>query len=383
MSRPAETEADGHLLALICLGCGRRLSSDGPGACRSCGRTYDPANPASYRTAPAFLGWPFWAPAFFLAMLCGVASYAVVLTTGTELGAALFVSVPASFGAILGYATRVRLWVALALGLVLIPGVIISLVTLDLTGVFCGVTLGAIFFGPVMLGIVAGWLLRICLRATRWSQRQYLPVIFFAVAPMLAEVFEARLPRQTAVATVRTELTMDATPQEAWEGLKFYEEVRHDPPWLARWLLPRPIRAEGPKAAVGDRVRCVYDEGYVVKQITRYEPGRRLAFRVVEQTLFPDELTLRDGSFELLPIAGGRTQVVLTTRYARRLSPTAEWGPIERAVLHSLHGHVLEGMRRQAEGEPPYVPPRDDADPAPPLTRGGHTAELARTTDPP
>jgi hypothetical protein len=38
--------------------------------------------------------------------------------------------------------------------------------------------------------------------------------------------------------------------------------------------------------------------------------------------------------------------VVLTTRYIRHLRPAWLWEPMERKIVHTLHGHVLEGMRR-------------------------------------
>ncbi len=42
------------------------------------------------------------------------------------------------------------------------------------------------------------------------------------------------------------------------------------------------------------------------------------------------------------------------------------WTPVEKEVVHTLHGHVLEGMRRKAEGEErsdnsqPYQPGKDE-----------------------
>src|SRR5262249_54517293 len=98
----------------------------------------------------------------------------------------------------------------------------------------------------------------------------------------------------------------------------------------------------------GDVQRCVYERGHLVKIITRCEPGRELAFDVLEQHLhFEHDVRLRDGSFRLEPLANGGTRVVLTTRYVRLLSPAWLWEPAERKIVHTLHGHVLEGMRRR------------------------------------
>ncbi len=97
-------------------------------------------------------------------------------------------------------------------------------------------------------------------------------------------------------------------------------------------------------------MRCVYERGHIVKQITEVRQERLLAFRVVEQKLhFERDVTLLDGSFELVPAEGMATQVVLTTRYVRHLYPEWLWGPIERKVVRALHGHVIDGMGLDAQ----------------------------------
>jgi hypothetical protein len=162
------------------------------------------------------------------------------------------------------------------------------------------------------------------------------------------------------VATVVTDLTVHATPQEAFKSIQFYEEVHHDPPLLVRLLLPRPLHTEGARQKVGDRTRCIYDEGRLTKQITEVEQNRRLAFDVAEQTIFVHDVKLLDGSFEVTPIDGQRTRVRLTTRYEKLLRPSWIWSPFEEKVIHDLHGHVLEGMRRKAEGDEEVGPDEED-----------------------
>src|SRR5205085_9412853 len=131
-----------------------------------------------------------------------------------------------------------------------------------------------------------------------------------------------------------TELTLPVAPQQAWNGIMFYEEVEHAPPWLLRLALPKPLRSVGDKRRVGETVRCLYDRGYLSKRITGVDEGRRLSFEVVEQHLhFERDITLRDGSFEVLPAERGGAIVVLTTRYEPRLSPRWLWEPMERRIV--------------------------------------------------
>ena len=354
----------------FCLRCHYPLAAREAAHCPRCGLQYDPHRPETYGSEPMLLRWKFWFPGLVLAVVSGVISYAVVIKTG-EMGVALFISVPVSFGAILGYATRARIWWTFFLLAVCIPGVVTALVSLNLAGFFCGFTLGLIFLAPSMAGVTAGWVLRMALKKTAWDQRHFLPVALFMLLPYGVELVENQFPQRRVVATVVTDLTIDATPREAWKSILFYEEVHHDPPLLARLLLPRPLHSEGARQETGDRTRCIYDEGHLTKQITQVDEDRRLAFDVAEQTIFVHDVKLLDGSFELISIDATRTRVRLTTRYEKLLRPVWIWSPFEEKVIHDLHGHVLEGMRRKAEGEetdPPdeedrYQPPPEAADP--------------------
>ena len=179
-------------------------------------------------------------------------------------------------------------------------------------------------------------------------------IVFAAVAfcllPYAVQAVESRLPQRRETAVVRTALTAHAAPEEAWRAVMFYEQVRHDPPWLLRLSLPNPVRSEGYKTREGEIVRCFYDRGYLSKRISRVETERLLAFDVIEQRLhFERDIKLQGGSFVLQRLSSDRTIVVLSTRYERRLAPRFIWEPIERHVVHTLHGHVLEGMRREIE----------------------------------
>ena len=350
-----------------CLRCQSRLPYGGD-KCRDCGLQFDWGNGATYSSRPRFLAPRFWFPAFCLAVVSGVISYAIVMKTG-EMGFALFVSVPVSFGAIIGFGTRSGRFLAVLLGLVAVLSVVLAIVTVNLAGFFCGATLGIIFILPALLGVLLGFLLRVFLSHTRWDQRRYLPLLFFALLPYGCELVENSIPGEHAVATVETGLTIDATPEEAWQALMFYEDVKHQPPWLLKLALPKPLRSEGRKSQVGDVVRCVYDRGRICKQVTAVAAPRKLAFNIVEQRVhFEHDVKLRSGSFEFVPIGKRKTRVVLTTRYERLCWPEWFWGPIERKVIHTLHEHVIEGIQQEAQDKrggdsPETKPPVPEHDP--------------------
>lgn len=333
---------------MFCLRCNTRLVEYGESECPKCRLQYDSQNAATYRRWPMFLLWKFWLPGMAASIVSGLISYAICLQGG-DMGVALFFAVPVSFGAILGYATHVRYWLLALLGIAVTGSVVLTLVAMDVSGFFCGMMLSLIFLLPVFAGMFVGLVVRYVLKATRWDQKWYLPLLLFAAFPYAAQWLESSFPRREEIATVRTDLHVHATPQEAWDAVMFYEEVTHSPPWLLHLALPKPVSSEGNKQQVGDVVRCRYDRGYLVKRISRLEPGRAMEFEVLEQHLhFERDVTLQGGSFLVQPLPDGTARVVLTTRYKRHLRPRWLWQSTEQTVVHTLHGHVLEGMRRKA-----------------------------------
>jgi hypothetical protein len=349
----------------FCRRCGCQLSIVSQQAsCPNCGLQYDPARAETYATHRSSSRWKFWVPGFLLSVAVGTLSYALCLQTGS-MGVALFFAVPASFGAILGYATRVQTWAFVVVGILAICSVIFMLISLNLAGIFCGFTLGIIFLIPTFVGLICGVALRLFLIAGGWDHAWYFRwyVWLIAALPTIGQQIENVFPQRREIAVVQTGLTIDATPDEAWNAIMFYEEVQHSPPWLLHLALPKPIRSEGNKQKEGEVVRCFYNAGTICKRISQVEPTRRLSFEVVEvQMRSENYANLRDGSFEIAPVGTKQSRITLTTCYQRKLRPAWVWEPIERKVIHTLHGHVLEGMRRKAQG----IQPEQKQEQAPP-----------------
>jgi hypothetical protein len=141
-----------------------------------------------------------------------------------------------------------------------------------------------------------------------------------------------------------------AAAAQVWESLVFYEGIKEAPPLYLRLLLPRPIRTEGDKAAVGDQALCLYEGGNLVKRVTLIDSHRRYEFTVVEQNLsVGGGVRLSGGSYSLHDAARGHTRLSITTRYTSHNRPRWLVRPIEDAVCHLFHRHLLKSIRNQAE----------------------------------
>ena len=148
--------------------------------------------------------------------------------------------------------------------------------------------------------------------------------------------------------SVVTRMSFAATPEQVWKGMMFYEQIIDRPPVLLRLLLPVPTGTEGRRSRVGDITRCLYEHGSLLKRVTAIDRGRRYDFIVSEQNLFVGGGMRRlGGCYTLRRIQNGRTEVSLTTGYVSPKRPRWFWQPIEAAVCHAFHRHILRAMRRQ------------------------------------
>lgn len=153
-----------------------------------------------------------------------------------------------------------------------------------------------------------------------------------------------------AATSVATSMIFQAAPAAVWDGLMFYEQIDRRPPLHLRLLLPVPIETAGSKSAIGDEAHCRYESGYLVKRVTRVEPGRRYVFEVAEQALVVGGgIRLSGGEYAIRELAPGRAEVRVVTRYTSARRPRWLWRPIERAVCHAFHRHILRAMRREVE----------------------------------
>src|SRR4029077_16052629 len=100
------------------------------------------------------------------------------------MGYALFFGVPFAVGGLLGYGTRVSFWVTLLLSLLAISCVAFILVTMNLSGIFCGLTLGLIFLVPALFGCVVGWIVRITTGNAAWDNRRFVFMGMFLGLPL-------------------------------------------------------------------------------------------------------------------------------------------------------------------------------------------------------
>lgn len=344
-----------------CLDCGYRLIALSEPVCPECGRPFNPDNEYTFSRKPPFIWYRYWWPGALFAIGSGFA-WCVAFYVNQAPGWGLFVAVPFMLGALVGYrpAPKRRFGgcIMLLVGLVCMVVLIAFLMMGDLAGLFCGCMLIAIFLVPTVGGFFFGMLgsriLALTLKATRFSQREHLPVILgLLMLPGIVHLAERAFAPPAQIETVQTEQLVPLGHMQAWDRWVFYEEVKHDRPLLLRLGLPTPSHVQGRIQDVGDKQVCVYTgDARLVKRATTVVPGETLAFDVIKQEHFENNsIRLIDGAFDFVPFSDELTRVTLTTRYEPLLRPRILWRPIEHTFAHELHGHVLKGMVQPVPGK--------------------------------
>jgi hypothetical protein len=197
------------------------------------------------------------------------------------------------------------------------------------------------------------------------------PIIDAMFAPKFATVIGAAFETKNAVEhitaaaamqpaiSVVTGMNFAVHAEAAWAGLVFYEQIEKRPPWFLCLVLPAPIRADIRELEVGNEIKCHYSGGHLVKRVTRVNRGWHYAFEIIEQNLTLGRgIRLLGGSYTLRALPGGRTEVALETRYVSPNRPRCVCEPIEMAVCHLFHRHILSAMRAELESLAPNSTPK-------------------------
>lgn len=185
-----------------------------------------------------------------------------------------------------------------------------------------------------------------------------------AAFPFLPLLMTPLVPLPAEIVSVREEIVIAAPAPVVWQQtVEIAEIAPQERIWtLSHGLLRAPMALD---ARVEGQMRHLrWTKGVRFReQIREYIPNRRLAWRFVfhdkdslhgfDLHVDPDSETLKllDGWYELTPEQGGRTRLVLESRY--RLSTPVNWAlkPWGQLFLGDFQRSVLHVIRLRAEAD--------------------------------
>lgn len=188
------------------------------------------------------------------------------------------------------------------------------------------------------------------------------PLASVAVLPLLILVDVALPP--AAIVNVRQSIEIAAPHGAVWRAL-ISDEAIAEPPGLVAWTgLAVPVRGRLLGHGMGATRLGEFSTGVAVERVTAWEEDRRLAFAVLSEPPIMVEMspwetvhaphvagyvTVRETTFNLAPLPGGRTRLTVTAGQTLRIDPVLYWLPLARWATERNLARVLRDVGRRAE----------------------------------
>jgi hypothetical protein len=189
------------------------------------------------------------------------------------------------------------------------------------------------------------------------------PLLSVAVLPLVFLV-EAVMPPSVTITTYES-IDIAASPSTVWRALISDAPIAGQPQLVALAGFAYPVRGR----LLGHRVGAVrlgeFSTGIARERVTSWEPGRRLAFVVIDQPAMMEEMSpyrrvhaphlngyfvTDTTSFELKSLSSGRTRLVAQATHRLRIDPALYWEPLARWAIRLNVTRVLQSIKGMAEG---------------------------------
>jgi hypothetical protein len=301
-----------------------------------------------------------------LAVTVPLAVLAVVLGAQVlqSYGFSLFVGAPFALGMfsvlLFGFSRPQPLGACLAVALAAGALAGVAVLAIAIEGAFCLIMAAPIAFLLVLVGALVGY----AIQARPWlsDQTAYLLLAVTLALPALMAA-ESRNEPEPDLRAVRSEVIIDAPPDQVWAHVIAFPPLSEPDEWVFRTGIAYPQRAEIHGSGAGAVRHCVFSTGTFVEPIEVWDAPSRLAFRVTQQpepmrewspyAIHPAHLDhylqSRRGEFLLEGLPDGHTRLVGTTWYSNRMWPAPYWNLWSDYIIHRIHDRVLTHIKKLTE----------------------------------
>lgn len=297
----------------------------------------------------------------------GLCVFAVVVSAllFREYGYGLFVMAPLLMGLVTGYLANRRVVIApdATTKLVLVSASLggAMLIAFALEGLIC-----LLMAAP--LALLCAWIGGRTGREMAIHRRGSPTAMSVAALPLVF-LLEAMVPAQLQLASAES-IVINATPSQVWKAVIANEDIGPAPALPFRLGLAYPIASELRGEGVGAERIGRFSTGVARERVTVWEPGRRLAFRVLSTPPVMHELSpwptvhaphtvgyfqTTWTTFDLAPLPQGRTRLTIRAAHTLRLDPAPYWEPLARLAIQANNRRVLAHYKARAEAAPRAV----------------------------
>ena len=298
----------------------------------------------------------------------GFAALAYLIFVAKNYGVAMFFDAPFTVGAVTAYlynrrypATLKMTCQVIVLTFAFMGGVVIMVAV---EGAVCVLMAAPLVLTVACLGAIPGR--SIALRREGSGIQPFMAMLLIPAAALTERAQPA-----SQLHEILSVIEIDAPTDVVWRHVIQFSELEPPTETIFRFGIAYPIRARIEGSGVGAVRHCEFSTGAFVEPITRWEPGRLLAFDVTKQPppleewspyadIAPPHLDgyiqSRRGEFRLIALDGGRTRLEGRTWYTLDIRPRAYWMMFSDAFIGRVHRRVLTHIERLAEAESSPLP---------------------------
>ena len=148
-----------------------------------------------------------------------------------------------------------------------------------------------------------------------------------------AEVFESSI-------------IIQASPEEIWDEMIEFDDVKGPKPLLMRMGLPVPLSCSVRGSGVGSERICRFSSGFIRERVSRWNAPYQLEFDV-EEVQLPGRhwLGFQRATYSLERRDTGSTKVTRTTTVTSSLRPAFYWRFFERIGTETEHDYILNCLK--------------------------------------
>ena len=215
-------------------------------------------------------------------------------------------------------------------------------------GVICLVMAYPLLFALLWAGTALGIKLLRPKGGNRPVAVSLVPLLLFAL------IYDCAQPEQEDARRVTTSVIVHAPAARVFPHLVAFSRITVAPTFfLHRIGMPYPMETTADGAFVGAKRVCRFSDGIAIgERITTLEPGRTVAFTIIEQPMYPEFTQhgqLAQGVMTVRDNGDGTATLTGTSWYSLRVHPFWYFGMWADEVIHAVHGRVFTHIRALSE----------------------------------
>jgi hypothetical protein len=250
---------------------------------------------------------------------------------------------------------------AVSLPLVTVVACLGFVLAMGLEGIICVILIAPLFLLFAALGGLLGGGLRRIARSRRMYASGIATVLLL---PYAAAPLEGRLPLPDTRRVVDTRVVIHADAETVWRNVVRPTGIREDENQVRlahRIGFPRPITATLSKEGLGGSRYAIFERGVMLREtVTAWLPGRRMAFTIDPASIpagaLDEHVTVGgpffdviDGSYEIVPLGGGRVELRLRTTHRLSTHFNLYAGFWTDLLMRQIQENLLHVVRTRAE----------------------------------